>query len=68
MVFNLLLISFFPGEMTIFVHLLFALEIKMSLSLNTHKTLYWRINEITCTKGNGTNKEETYEHITEAAM
>lgn len=38
MVFNLLLISFFPGEMTIFVHLLFALEIKMSLSLNTHKT------------------------------
>lgn len=38
MVFNLLLISFFPGEMTIFVHLLFALEIKMSLSLNIHKT------------------------------
>lgn len=38
MVFNLLLIPFCPGEMTIFVHLLFALEIKMSLSLNTHKT------------------------------
>lgn len=38
MVFYLLLISFFPGEITIFVHLLFALEIKMSLSLNTHRT------------------------------
>lgn len=37
MVFNLL-ITFFPGEMTIFVHILFALEIKMSLFLNTHKT------------------------------